>query len=57
MEHDILMAVVERIPEERMKALCTVGTDAPVTLRYLIEDYTRHQFHHFEQIDAPLAGT
>jgi hypothetical protein len=56
-EHDILMAVVERIPEERMKALCTVGTDAPVTLRYLIEDYTRHQFHHFEQIDAPLAGT
>ena len=31
--------------------------DAPVTLRYLIEDYTRHQFHHFEQINAPLAGT
>src|ERR1700686_1411474 len=24
-EHDILLAVVERIPEERMNALCTVG--------------------------------
>jgi hypothetical protein len=56
-EHDILVAVVERIPEERMRVLCTVGTDAPVTLRYLIEDYTRHQFHHFEQINASLAGT
>jgi hypothetical protein len=56
-EHDILVAVVERIPEERMQVLCTVGTDAPVTLRYLIEDYTRHQFHHFEQINASLAGT
>jgi hypothetical protein len=56
-EHEILLAVVERIPEERMNALCTVGEDAPVTLRYLIEDYTRHQFHHFEQINAPLAGS
>ncbi len=28
-EHDILLAVVERIPEERMKALCTVGTRCP----------------------------
>jgi hypothetical protein len=56
-ENDILMGVVERIPEERMKALCTVGTDAPVTLRYLIENYTRHHFHHFEQLNAPLAGS
>src|SRR5580700_10260919 len=56
-EHDILMAVVERVPEERMATLCTVGNDAAVTLRYLIEDYTRHQFHHFEQLNAPLSGS
>ena len=56
-EHDILTAVVERIPEERLKAMCTVESDAPVTLRFLIEDYTRHQFHHFEQINAPLGGS
>ena len=55
-EHDILMTVVDRIPEERMSARCTVGKDAPVTLRYLIEDYTRHQFHHFGQLNAPLSG-
>jgi hypothetical protein len=56
-EHDILLAVVERIPGERLNALCTVGDSAPVTLRYLIEDYTRHQFHHFQQINAPLGGS
>ncbi len=56
MEHDILMAVVERIPEERLNASCSVGNDSPVTLHFLIEDYTRHQFHHLEQIKAPLAG-
>lgn len=56
-EHDILLAVVERIPEERMTAKCTVGEDAPVTLQYLIEDYIRHQFHHFEQINAPVLGS
>ena len=56
-EHDILLAIVERIPEERMNALCTVGDNPPVTLRYLIEDYTRHQFHHFDQINAPRGGS
>jgi hypothetical protein len=56
-EHDILMAVVDRIPEDRLSALCTVGADAPVTLRYLIEDYARHQYWHFEQINAPLSGS
>jgi hypothetical protein len=42
-EHEILEAIVDRIPQERLDAPCTVGTDAPVTLRFLIEDYTRHQ--------------
>jgi hypothetical protein len=55
-EHELLLAVVDRIPEERMSSLCTIGDGAPVTLRYLIEDYTRHQFHHFEQIRASLPG-
>ena len=38
-EHEILMAVVDRIPEERLESNCVVGDDAPVTLRFLIEDY------------------
>ena len=49
-EHEILAAVVERIPEERLEAKCVVGDDAPVTLRFLIEDYLNHQRGHFTQL-------
>jgi len=51
-EHEILATVVERIPEERLEAKCVVADDAPVTLRFLIEDYLRHQRLHFTQLAA-----
>ena len=51
-EHEILAAAVDGIPEERLEAMCVVGEDAPVTLRFLIEDYLRHQRHHFAQLAA-----
>ena len=51
-EHEILAAVVDRIPEERLEASCLVGDDAPVTLRFLIEDYLSHQRGHFRQLTA-----
>lgn len=51
-EHEILMAVVDRIPEGRLEAQCAVGDDAPVTLRFLIEDYIRHQRWHVKQFLA-----
>ena len=51
-EHEILIAAVDRIPEERLDASCVVGDDAPVTLRFLIEDYVRHQQWHFNQLQA-----
>jgi hypothetical protein len=54
-EHEILVAVVERIPAERLETMCTVGDNAPVTLRFLIEDYIDHQKHHLQQIEAPAA--
>jgi hypothetical protein len=56
-EHEILSAVVEHIPEERLGASCTVGEKAPVTLRFLIDDYLRHQRWHLSQLQAPLAAT
>ena len=40
-EHEILAAVVYLIPEERLDAICMVGEDAPVTLRFLVEDVGR----------------
>ncbi len=51
-EHEILMAIVDLIPEERLESSCRVGDDAPVTLRYLIEDYVSHQRWHLKQLTA-----
>jgi hypothetical protein len=53
-EHEILAAIVDRIPEERLEAKCVVGNDEPVTLRFLIEDYLSHQRWHLVQIEAPV---
>jgi hypothetical protein len=50
-EHEILAAVVDHIPEERLEASCVLDADAPVTLRFLIEDYVRHQRWHLNQIE------
>jgi len=52
-EHEILAAVVDRIPEERLGAACVVGEDPGVTLKFLIEDYLEHQRWHFSQLTAP----
>ena len=49
-EHEILMAVVDRIAEDRLQVACVVGEDAPVTLRFLIEDYVEHQRWHVKQL-------
>jgi hypothetical protein len=56
-EHEILAAAVDNIPQERLDASCAIGDDAPVSLRFLIEDYLRHQRWHFAQLTAPVAGT
>jgi hypothetical protein len=49
-QHEILAAVVGQIRAERLEASCVVGEDAPVTLRFLIEDYIAHQRWHLKQI-------
>jgi hypothetical protein len=49
-EHEILAAVVDRIPEGRLDAECVIGDHEPVTLRFLIEDYLAHQRWHFAQL-------
>jgi hypothetical protein len=54
-EHEILASVVDNVPEERLEAICTVGDNAPVTLRFLIEDYTAHQRWHLAQLTAPVS--
>jgi hypothetical protein len=53
-EHELLIAIVDRISPDRLEASCVVGDDAPVTLRFLIEDYVTHQRWHLKQL---LTGT
>ena len=49
-EHEILIAVVDHIPEDRLGTQCTLDENAPVTLRFLIEDYVEHQRWHVKQL-------
>lgn len=51
-EHEILAAIVDRIPSDRMAVACLVEGEPPVTLQFLIEDYIAHQRHHLRQIQA-----
>jgi hypothetical protein len=51
-EHEILAAVVDGIPEDRLETPCVVGDDPPVSLRFLIEDYLAHQHWHLRQLKA-----
>jgi hypothetical protein len=51
-EHEMLAAIVDRIPAERLDAQCVIGGDEPVTLQFVIDDYVRHQKHHLGQITA-----
>ena len=55
-EHEILAAAVDHIPEERLDAVCKIGDNAPVTLRFVVEDYFRHQRWHLAQLTAPVAS-
>ena len=53
-ELEILAAAVDRIPVNRLEAECVVGDDAAVSLRFLIEDYLRHQRWHFAQLTSGI---
>jgi hypothetical protein len=55
-EHAILAAAVDHIPEERFDAICKIGENEPVTLRFVVEDYFRHQRWHLAQLMAPIAA-
>lgn len=52
-EHEILAAVVDHISADRFETRCVVAGEAPVTLRFLIEDYIAHQLWHMDQLTGP----
>jgi hypothetical protein len=45
-----LAGLVERIPEARLSSKCSVATNPPVALEFLIDDYIVHMQHHIDQL-------
>jgi DinB family protein len=52
-----LAHVIAFLPEDKLDATCRIGTNDPVTLRFLAEDYLTHLVHHLSQIGAAAPGT
>lgn len=48
--NSFLTALVERIPEPQLETECFIGTNHPVTLRFLVDDYILHLQHHIDQL-------
>jgi hypothetical protein len=49
-----LSHTIRRIPASALATRCRIGSDEPVTLRFLVEDYVVHMRHHLAQIDDRL---
>lgn len=49
-----LAHVLAGIPESKLKTVCRIGKDAPLTLEELAIDYLRHLQHHLEQIRSRI---
>ena len=47
-----LAHVMRRIPAEKLAVTCVIGSNDPVTLEFLVDDYLAHLKHHLEQIDS-----
>jgi hypothetical protein len=47
-----LAHVIAHLPASKLETPCRIGTDKPVTLRFLAEDYLAHLLHHLGQIGA-----
>jgi hypothetical protein len=47
-----LTHVIAHLPTDKLEALCRIGEDKPVTLKFLAEDYLTHLLHHLSQIGA-----
>ena len=48
--NSLLVHLVSQIPHDKMEFPCVVGGSSPVTLQFLIEDYTLHMQHHVDHL-------
>ena len=47
-----LAHVIAHLPASKLQTLCRIGSNEPVTLKFLAEDYLKHLLHHLRQIGA-----
>jgi hypothetical protein len=47
-----LAHVIARLPATKLKTVCRIGTNEPVTLEFIATDYFTHLLHHLRQIGA-----
>ena len=45
-----LAHVIVHLPAAKLDVACRIGSNEPVTLSFLVEDYVRHLAHHLAQI-------
>jgi hypothetical protein len=45
-----LAHVISLIPAEKLAVMCVIGSDKPVSLGYLVEDYLVHLRHHLQEL-------
>jgi hypothetical protein len=45
-----LVHVIRHLPTAKLDVVCRIGSNAPVSLGYLAEDYVGHLVHHLHQI-------
>ena len=46
--------IIRRIPDEKMRVKCTIGSNEPVSLSFLVEDYLEHLKHHLMKISERI---
>jgi hypothetical protein len=49
-----LLVAVESVPEAAWANTCTIHGGAPVTLRFVWEDYMHHMVHHLRHIGVEI---
>jgi len=51
-----LVHVIRHLPAAKLDVECRIGSNAPVSLRCLAEDYVRHLVHHLDQIGVAMGS-
>lgn len=50
-----LLAAAEAVPERAWSRTCTIADSAPLTLKFVFEDYVDHMLHHLSHIGVHVA--